>query len=170
MSWNFTLVAIPRTSPDELGATDAAETSFDEASSSTARCPSAAAVGETTLVVDPTMTTFELPAEPVPGTVVVEISGVSDTYTFRVLGEAPRFRVVSAGEIVEDEGEPVPAESDLDGDGLTEDAHLELFCRLAGISERDLWDSSWAPLAARRPRRSLTAWAGRWGRRTTSGS
>lgn len=146
MSYNLALILLPRTDPAALGASPSRVTTFDEASSSEVLGPSAAAVGDHTVVCDPTMTMFELPAHPVAGTAIVELAGVADTYTLRVFGESPRFRVVAEGEVVEDQGVAVPAEQGLEEIDDPEDAHLELFCRLAGLARAELWELVWAPL------------------------
>ncbi|QIK62154.1 hypothetical protein G7068_02265 [Leucobacter viscericola] len=148
MSYNFALAFIPNTAPSMIGASSSAVASFDEASSSTKEGPSAAAHGPHTLLVDPTMLMLDVPPfTPVPGTVIVTLSGASDTYVISVHYDNPRLRVFSEHELQEDDGEPLPAEAVFNEIEDPEDAHLEFFCRIAGITPSDLWKLGWAPLA-----------------------
>lgn len=147
MSFNFALAFLPNTTPSTVGESSPATISFDEASSSTMEGPSAAALGPHTLLVDPTMQILEPSFVPTSGTTVVVLSGVADTYMIKVLGNNPRFRVFSEYEVVEDEGVPVPVESVFDEIEDPEDAHLEFFCRVSGVTLNDLWKLDWAPIA-----------------------
>lgn len=147
MSFNLTFMMIPDTSladtPSIRTAPEAV--SYEEATSIEMGAPCAVQAGPHTLVVDTTMG-LEAPASPKDGTTVIMVSGVSDTYSIEVHGDMPRYRVESAGEIVEDEGEPHPAESALDEVEFSEDAHIEMFCRIAGITQGELWELEWFPV------------------------
>lgn len=148
MSFNVTLGFLPNTAPSEVGASSSAGISFEDASSMMTDGPSAAAVGPHTLLVDPTMLMVEtLPFVPSPGTAVVTLSGVADVYMIQIYGDSPRSRVFSEYEVAEEEGTPVAAESVFEELEDPEDAHIEFFCRVAGITMNDLWNLEWTPLA-----------------------
>lgn len=64
------------------------------------------------------------------------LAGVSDIYQFEVYqdGESIRMRVVTDGEIAEESGTPLPAETESDMTEIddAEDAHFALFSRQTG--------------------------------------
>lgn len=147
MSFNFALAFLPHTTPSMLGESSHAAISFDEASTSSMRGASSAACGPHTLLVDPTMQILDTSFVSTSGTTTVLLSGVADTYVVRIDGDSPRLRVFSQYEVAEEEGVPVPAESVFEEIDDPEDAHLEFFCRMAGITVNELWTLDWTPLA-----------------------
>lgn len=58
----------------------------------------------------------------------------------QIYGDSPRSRVFSEYEVAEEEGMPVAAESVFEELEDPEDAHIEFFCRVAGITMNDLWN------------------------------
>ncbi|MGY5766494.1 hypothetical protein ACXET9_15000 [Brachybacterium sp. DNPG3] len=154
MSLNVMLGFVPRTAPAALGAVLGAPLDFWEASGLAATGPSAAQVGEHTLLVDRTADVLSLPglaAGAPDGTVLVTIGGTADVFALEVLGTRPRLRVLLERELVQDEGDPLPVETILGGGGDgadidPEDAHIALFCALAGIEPAELFELVWHPL------------------------
>ena len=148
MSLNFALGYLPDTALETLSDPGSGSLSFDEASSMDAAGPSATASGEDCLVVDPTMRLLDSPHFALDaGATVVALAGISDNYVLEVLGEQTRLRVFSEGELVEDDGDPIAAETILDDFDDPEDAHIALFCEVAGIEQEDLFKLRWYPLA-----------------------
>lgn len=147
MSFNFVLALLPDTAPETLNTADESPLSFDEASSMERSSPSITANGPDTLLVDPAMQFLDVPSfAQEAGATIVALAGVSDHYVIHVTGDHPRLRVFSEGEIVEDDGDPIPSEALLDETDDPETAHLDLFCDLAGIEQEDLFRFEWRPL------------------------
>lgn len=148
MSLNFAVAVLPNTDSAALASEASAGLSFDEASGTAHPGPAVAQHGPHTLVVDPTMQILATPTfVERASAAIVGLSGVSDVYVLQVLGETPRLRVLAEGEVVEDEGSPLEAESVLAEHDFPEDGHLALFCRIAGLDESELNRLEWRPLA-----------------------
>lgn len=147
MSFNLALALLPHTTPAAIGATGAASLSFDEATGASAQGAAAAAIGPHTIVVDPTMQLPEGASEPTFGTLVVDLAGTADVYVVRAWNASPRLRVLAARELAEDQGDPLPHESVLNEIEDPEDAHLDFFCRAAGLTVEQLFALQWVPTA-----------------------
>lgn len=149
MSLNFVLAYLPDTTPEILDAAGGAPLSFDAASSMESPGPAVAASGSDTLLVDPTMLFLDPPHfAQEAGATIVALAGVSDHYVLQVVGERPRLRVYAEGELVEDDGDPIASEYILEDVEDPEDAHLGLFCEVAGIEQEDLFALEWRLLSA----------------------
>lgn len=85
-------------------------------------------VGAITLLVDPTNMIFEPSFTPMPSPVTVSLSRVADTYVIQTFDTDSHFRVFAEGEITEDQGMPLPAESVLNERNDPKDTHLDFFC------------------------------------------
>ncbi|MFC6355219.1 hypothetical protein [Luethyella okanaganae] len=149
MSMNFMLGFVPETDISTFGRRPDTPIDFDEASRSGAKGPSAVQVGRHVLLVDPGLDLQRLPqlVEPPTGTVLVSLGGTSDVYVVQSFGDDPRLRVLAERELAEDIGTPLDVETVFEEEEDPEDGHLELFCRLAGITLGELWNLEWSPLA-----------------------
>ena len=133
MSLNATLVFVPDA---PLPALHGSPTSFDEVTTT-----AAARFGSHAVFVGDEARELDLPG----GSVIVTIGGTADVFVVEVPSEG-RLRVYSEGEVVEDEGTALAEETVFNEIADPEDAHIELVCRLAGITPSQLWDAEWFAL------------------------
>ncbi len=132
MSWNISLSVLPDTALTSL-APEGEALSFGEATERFALV--GAQLGDRVVLIDPFYgTAAQVAAQHVGAQLyTVSLGGTASTYAIEAHGPVSRLRVVSEGEIAEDQGEPLPAESALAGhDFDEEDAHLAVFEALAG--------------------------------------
>ncbi|WP_203135934.1 hypothetical protein [Microbacterium sp. JZ31] len=147
MGYNITIGVLPGTSVDALPLA-ADVLSFDEASSFGS--PSAAAqVGEHAVVVD---TDFGEVTKQLAGALgstayIVMFGSTADMYVLQTVGAAERLRVEAAGEVVENKGDPLPAEAALASADFPEDRHLALLEALLGEPFEAIWQAGFRPLA-----------------------
>jgi hypothetical protein len=139
MGYNASFAVLSDTALSELPVEPGAFRSFDEASSITAVDLTAAQVGPHTVLIDPGVGDLAraLAAKRGVGMALVTLAATSDVYIIESVapdGEPVRRRIEMAGEIAEDFGTPLPAETALTDTEDVEDAHLAVLERLVGAS------------------------------------
>lgn len=153
MSYNMSLAVVRDTTLEEIGVTDPTPVPFDVATRSDQTRLLGAQVGPHLVVADdlmgPRVTALGLALG--RQVYVVTLSGVSDTYVVEAHGPATRLLVHSYGEVVEDQGAPLPAEEVLAASADPEDAHLNLLVALAETDHRGLWEASFVTLSSDGP-------------------
>lgn len=150
MSYNMTLAVVRDTVLAEIGIDDHTPTSFDVATGSAETRLMGAQVGRHVVVADAQLGARVVPLATVLGrqVYVVTLSGVSSTYVLEAHGPTTRLLVHAEGEVVEDQGEPLPAEALLAGADDLEDAHLALVTALADTGPQGLWDAPFVALTS----------------------
>lgn len=131
MSWNISFSVLPDTDLAALNPEGPA-LSFDTATDAYQLV--GAQVGDRVMIIDPFYgTAARIVAQHVGAQLyTVSLGGASDTYAIEALGPVSRLRVLSDGEVVEDQGDPLPAESALAGHEDDEDAHFAVLETLLG--------------------------------------
>jgi hypothetical protein len=149
MSFNMTVAVLRGTTLDEVGVPDPEPLSFDEATSVEESRLTGSQLGPDTVLVDPMfgIQVAELAARLGRQAYVVTFSGVADTYVVQATGPVERLLVHAAGEVTDDEGEPLPEESALVGVDDPEDAHVAVLEALLGVTFDDLWDAEFVAFA-----------------------
>lgn len=147
MSYNHLMAVLPHASVSMFTPAGPEFDSVYDAISYRAEGPSVTQHGPHVLLVDPTLMSLdERVLGRVDGAVAVAVSGVSDTYIIQRFGSAPRLRVESQGELVENQGAPLVAEAALAGEEFSEDAHFAVFAALTGLWLNDLDTMKWTPI------------------------
>lgn len=144
MSFTMCLAVIHDTTLAELPVRDGSAVSFESATRSSADVALAAAqIGPHVVAVDPLY--GELVSSVVAGlgrqVVLVMLGGVADTYVIEARGPVTRLLVRSAGEVVQDEGDPLAAEEWLDRVDDVEEAHLAVVEAVMGAPFTSLWEA-----------------------------
>ena len=140
MSFNIALAFLPHTDLAATGSTLGEQLDFSEATSGLSEGPSAAQYGEHAIIVDPTAMLLQAP--PANAT-IIGLFGTSDTYFLQRTTSQARLLVISEGEIVEDEGEALAAETLLESEDSTEDGFLAIFERVSGAGWEQLEALEW---------------------------
>jgi hypothetical protein len=153
MSFNFALGVVPDATPADLAAArplSADTVAFDEVSPGTIAL---AQIGSHVVVLDPAMIELdEILGDWADRTdraaYGVIFSGVSDTYVLQAFGPVARLRVLSQGELVEDEGDALAAEAEADAVGaeFEEDRHIALVEKLLGHDMAAVFDARFSLL------------------------
>jgi hypothetical protein len=149
MAYNFALAILPDSTLEEFEAMDGG-LSFDEATRAMPGELHAALVGPHVVIVDPMYgEAVKMLVDNKREHYLVILGGTADQYVIQAIGPTERLRVLSAGEVVEDEGEPLPAEVVLTEAEWPEDAHLLVIERLLGTSFTEVMNADFHPLAFR---------------------
>lgn len=142
MSLTMTVVVVRDTSLDELSVRDRARLTFDAVySMPDERGFAAAQIGAHVVALDPlhgelaSAATEHLARQ----VYVVTLGGVSSTYVLQAFGPVTRLLVYQDGEVVENEGTPLPAEAALAREEFAEDAHLAVLAELMEAPLSALW-------------------------------
>ena len=142
MGFNATFAVLHDLTVDDLPVTGAALT-FDEVSTSVATELTAAQVGDRVLLLDPDFGERAKPLAAARGARIelVVLHSLTDTYIVEAVapdGEPTRRRIEVEGEVVQEFGDPLPAETAAAGADDAEDAHLATLQSLVGVSLEDL--------------------------------
>lgn len=121
MSYNFSVAVLPDLTLSALGVTEPGTSDFDEVVGTFDL--KAAQVGPHVALLDPLFGVAALAYARRGDHDVVSVTfgGVSSTYVIQTLH---RRRVLSEGDLVEETGDPIPAEAALAGHEFDEDAHV----------------------------------------------
>jgi hypothetical protein len=147
MGYNLAVAILPDSTLDDLGATGAV-TSFDEAYHAMPGTLSAAQIGQHVVIADPMF--GEAAKMLVDGSrqlYIVILGSTVDQYVVQAVGPIERLRVVLQDEVVEDEGEPLPAEAALAEAEWPEDGHILVIERLLGASFAEVLSAEFRLLA-----------------------
>jgi len=148
MSLSCVMAFVPNTATAAFGSLAASPRSFEDALGARASEVFVAQVGLHVLVVSPG-NLWDAPVlrEEPDGAVVVIFSG--DILELSTLGTRSRVRQFAYGKVVDEEGEPLGVELVFDQFDDPETGHLEVLCRLAGITRNGLRTLDWYALTPR---------------------
>ncbi len=153
MGYNTSFAVIHDTTLDELGADPGTSLTFEEATSVASAGVAASQVGPHVVLVDPF---YGVSAKPVASRLgrqiyVVSLGSTASTYAIEAEGAVHRVRAVSNGDLLADEGAPLPAEDRLAEHQYDEEAHLAVFGELLGRPLVEVGQATFHPMGTYLP-------------------